>query len=137
MFNFFNGRRRKAGCVTLLMAAVLTISWMRSNIVVDSVYVGSCSFGSARGGVFVIRDEYQVSAPLAWESAMDKEVTPEETAGMSLAQVLEWEFGTSEGITYDYAMYWWLVLPLTLLSAYLLLWPSRPKLPSPNEAIRT
>ena len=42
---FFRGWRRKAGCVTLVMALVCVAGWVRSQMIADSAIVGFGPFG--------------------------------------------------------------------------------------------
>jgi hypothetical protein len=109
---FFTGWRRKAGCVTLAMALVLTVGWMRSRSYQDLLWIQS-SYGngivySASGGINV-----------AWRSGTTF-TTPYGRISLQI----------DEGEHPGDVPYWRLVLPLTLLSAWLLLIKPRPAKPA-------
>ena len=57
MREFFNGWRRKAGCVTLVMACGLMGMWVRSCIVIDNVRIPfgnqRLEFATFRGGLYL------------------------------------------------------------------------------------
>eukprot|EP00456_Euglypha_rotunda_P016931 TRINITY_DN156_c0_g1_i5.p2 TRINITY_DN156_c0_g1~~TRINITY_DN156_c0_g1_i5.p2 ORF type:complete len:127 (+),score=12.56 TRINITY_DN156_c0_g1_i5:105-485(+) len=126
MREFFRGWRRKAGCATLLMACALAGLWIRTTVVADFIQLEHLAFGTTRGGIYWAY--FQAKQNWDWET------TPESTlrssfGNMSLAEILRDEL--SSEMHYGYALYWWLVLPITLLSAYLILWKPR-KRASPN-----
>ncbi len=97
MGEFFKGWRRKAGLVTLAMALLLTVAWMRScvtsDVIISHSQMPSTSFESCDGGLCCFQ----------W--------TDTSTAA---------QHRTSRQTLY-FIPYWSLVLPLTLLSAWLLL----------------
>ena len=122
MKQFFHGWRRKAGGVTLVMALALTGLWIRTFVVADFIQLEHLAFGTARGGIYWAY--FQSKQNWDWET------TPESTlhssfGNMSLAEILRNEL--SSEIRCGYALYWWFVLPLTLLSAYMILW--KPRIP--------
>jgi len=126
MHTFFHGWRRKAGIVTLVMALATCGMWIRTTVVFDAVQLEHVGFGSARGGIYWV----YVHEQLNWDWETTSESTLRSSFGnMSLAEVLSNELPSE--IPYGYVLYWWLVWPLTLLSAYLLLWKPR-KPSSPN-----
>ncbi|MEK6262669.1 MAG: hypothetical protein AABP62_29075 [Planctomycetota bacterium] len=90
---FFKGWRRKAGLVTLVMACVLGVGWMRS---------------------MVIRDAFRIPNQITIDS-----VEGQFWVGLP---------GDLLGESYHFRIipYWWAVLPLTLLSAWLIV-RKRPK----------
>jgi hypothetical protein len=130
MREFFKGRRRKAGCVTLGLAGLLMVLWLRTLVYVDLAWFPFTSqmhtIGSVRGGFFwLITPSWSTNRgheaiEVAELSALQKSAGP--------VDFVESVFDTREC---GYVMYWQLTLPLALLSAVLLFWPSRPK-PSPN-----
>jgi hypothetical protein len=113
MHTFFYDWRRKAGVITLVIACVLMGLWMRSIDVHDELWIGRHWFESKRG-------------------ELDWRLFP-------LANPLEWRFHRIEpgpiGLVWKYSgpsyqeivhiSYCFIVLPLTLLSAYLILWKPR------------
>src|SRR5688572_23003842 len=105
---FLKGWRRKAGCVTLAMALLLAAAWMRSYQYYDLLWLDT-TFArgmvySSTGGVSVWwHQERRFSVPY----------------GLQSIKVYKDEHGSQ-------AEYWQIVLPLTLLSAWLLLTKPRP-----------
>jgi hypothetical protein len=120
MHTFFYGWRRKAGCVTLVMACVLMGMWMRTTVVADYFSAGAVAFGSARGGIY-----WFGSLPTqSWEWEIISEEELRSSSGdMTLAEMIKDEASTAgeDSVFYGYVLYRWVVLPLTLLSAYLIL----------------
>ncbi|MBC8116025.1 MAG: hypothetical protein H7062_16685 [Candidatus Saccharimonas sp.] len=143
MGEFFKGWRRKAGLVTLAMALLFTIALMRSYVVSDTFYVSSgqtlhqlTSFAGAltwtrSGG----EDE---TVPIQWQTNQISETFPSPWGWHGREVKYEWQWrgaGFSIGaFSYDAGGYasWLrvdvltisyssLVLPLTLLSAWLIL----------------
>jgi hypothetical protein len=133
MREFFRGWRRKAGAVPLMMACVLTVPWMRSYITSDLI-------------IFAMRDRQHVvwskSGQFRWYS---------EDVMMQWAYPRKWirdyDPLTSRSLFPTVAManpdddpfeisvpYWWFVLPLTILSAYLILWKPRKKESGPTQS---
>ncbi|MDB5343030.1 MAG: hypothetical protein JWP89_1407 [Schlesneria sp.] len=127
MHTFFHGWRRKAGCVALVMALCLLALWFRSHVVADTlaVCIGEAIEAETSQGMFEVLhnnigyvDDLGVrhtSVPggLSWRSE-STDVLP--TGGPSM-------FGGTK--SYFRCSLLWFVLPLTILSAYLLLVPSR------------
>jgi hypothetical protein len=136
MHTFFHGWRRKTGVVTLVMAMLLTCAWMRNRVARDEVW-------------FTLHDRHhKVIAPkggfvwVSWDARNDLQ--------------LKWDIGSLQTDTYSgmdrttLAKHWhdhfdkaglaprtWtahyltIVLPLTFLSAYLILWKPRKRDPGP------
>ena len=151
MGEFFKGWRRKAGLVTLAMALVLMVAWMRSAIICDELmipYRGSLHFIDSRNGRLewtrlipspVRWGEYDpYKYPIAWISfPVPGELDIEDLwAGCDVEW--KWELGGFEFVLEaigesgdrnkreSWAIpYWSLVLPLTLLSAWLILVKAR------------
>lgn len=124
MRTFFYGWRRKAGVATLLMALSIMAMWVRSRIVGDALlfeYQG--------------RQRYVVSAygRLMWWS--DENIFPFDYAiGQPLdVDRQEFELAQLDGTPFVALPYWYLVIPLTLLSAYMLLVPSRKRSPTESQ----
>ena len=145
MGEFFKGWRRKVGCVTLVMACVVTLMWMRSLDIEDSLteskelgttyFVGSRNqqllwakqegvFWKAKGvweehklgsSPFVSVQDYQSQSRKNW-CGFRFEVGESEMRGPIVGKVR---------LVIVAIPYWSLVLPLTLLSAYLILWKPR------------
>ena len=147
MGEFFKGWRRKAGLVTLVMACLLTVGWMRSIAEFDCFCLTGNSWlhvswfnvtiQSAEGRLTLFRDspDYGIAA-LWWSGENAKTIEPYDPLGVAEGIHIEWRrdwacftFGAYhvlEGTelirtdVYDIP-YWSLVLPLTLLSAWLIL----------------
>jgi hypothetical protein len=133
MRDFFRGWRRKVGCVTLVMALAGMALWIRSRIVNDEI-------GFAANGTqyVVVSSHSQVSAyqsihllpnRVVWIS---QGILPaERTSAWHLNSIRRREQRVATSLRrmipsriYTFT-YWSLVIPLTLLSAYLLLWKPR------------
>jgi len=148
MSEFFHGWRRKAGCVLLVMALVFMGGWIRSRIIEDRVeystredttdiWISSDNeFGVIRH--FVDQEKYSKINPdetitlgpsyPTWSTA------PSGTAEFSSLNgrrrwlgigIADMETDDGSGYMCVTACYWSIALPLTLLSAYLLLWPGK------------
>ena len=144
MGDFFKGWRRKAGLVTLAMALLLTVAWMRSYGVRDEISIPGHQYGqsieSFGGGVCWQRwsnssgplDDLSIelksykdvpTASYPWE---DLEVEwRRDWAGFRFgAATFTWKLSNqtfSDRMELWTVPYWSLVLPLTLLSAWLIL----------------
>ena len=133
MSDFFKGWRRKLGLVTLVMACVMSIGWVRSFYVEDTILVhwgtesiftilsehGSASWCSSER---VVRSA-KGTPYITWTSRKAEEDIS--LLGLGLG------FGTSSG---KYEMHYLsVVIPVTLLSAYLLLSKLRPAKKPPES----
>ena len=119
MRSFFHGWRRKAGVVSLLMACGLMVSWLRSYIseerfwirMHDRCHVITHSHGRLEQISFdLAKDDGENIRSLGWFS--------QKHTGNLFPQ---WHFEPD----YHVVAHWLVVLPLTLLSAYLILWKPR------------
>ncbi|MDB5345259.1 MAG: hypothetical protein JWP89_3636 [Schlesneria sp.] len=145
MHNFFHGWRRKAGIVTLLMALVVSGGWIRSFLVYDSFGWANSApalpmwFVSVSGTCGIIAE-----IPIAWNTFDSSRLIWETEKSVPLDELLpedtKWSFQWGG---FGYARnkfqfftfpYWSIAVPLTLLSAYLLLVPSRKRLPSASQS---
>jgi len=136
MGDFFRGWRRKIGCVTLLLACLFATGWIRSQIVADVIMfhcgprttgivysVRNClSLTSRQDGVL----HSEVSIPIWHESSIADFPDP------AVVDHFEWQcpkcgssflVGGEVGLLarFSHVPYWSIVIPLTLLSAFLLL----------------
>jgi hypothetical protein len=149
---FFRGWRRKAGLVTLMMALLLGVVWLRSSLITDRITIATApqnaySLVSDRGrfswhGLAMTRRKdgsYHLAVPLGWESLYhSSDIDWIKDLEDSADEQFTWRrkfggfiFGRTKGFftdAYSFAVlpYWSLVLPLTLLSAWLLLIMPRP-----------
>jgi hypothetical protein len=144
MHTFFHGWRRKIGVVTLVMACVLTVGWVRSVSIRDEINV-PIGQKMAEKLLSVKQSLCWVHFPmgsrlLLWKTVLLRRDEPEENhwqhgrVGMFrwTHQWCGFRLGTFEltGRKRPLATavaipYWSLVLPLTFLSAYLILWKPR------------
>jgi len=155
MGEYFKPRRRKFGVITLLMACVLMVGWVRSNFFKDElwfskdpspnqVFVQSCTggvrffYGSANGEI--TRGGY-------WWISRRCGAGDLNFAGFGVPFVFDrrwqyWGFDFGKGheiqqppteyiLQFMFIPYWSIVLPLTLLSAFLLL--SKPRKSTPKK----
>ena len=146
MGEFFKGWRRKIGLVMLAMACVLATGWMRSYTVQDFVYIPTAGAVISFGGSFCgLRPLDEPSPSRArWSS---ESVTPSTyfhppwTTCYHKWQLQFGGFGIGEGlwglryssVYFVLIPYWLLVLPLTLLSAWLILGKSRKVKPAADS----
>ena len=130
MKEFFHDGRRKAGVVTLAVACLAATGMMRSFLVRDELRIsirGDLHLICAdRGGFcWTTLHEYRAYLPPGEYLRSSWIARPLETPDDDTEYDSHWgwfKFGP---------MGWTFMLPLTLLSAYLLLWKPR-KRPSPN-----
>ena len=137
MGEFLKGWRRKVGCVTLVMALAFTMGWVRSVSVSEGAVIqfpAWTHFLISTGGHF----SWMANFP-----ASDRPV--EETVDHSFVYAeIEWKWrcrwhgiDIGEGHLMGFPLkawvipYWSIVIPLTLLSAYLLL--SKPHNSTPKK----
>lgn len=147
------GWRRKAGCVTLVMACGLMGMWIRSHFVVEMISNaadGDWELKTAAGDVIWSRNSISsngnsftpmgVRRGLTWESkpylAADFRL-PNDFVFVTRRQIPGAEYATASQTIQVFVnkmvftvRYWrvsllWAAIPLTLLSAYLLLWTPR------------
>jgi hypothetical protein len=105
MREFFRGWRRKAGCVALVVASVFAAAWCR-NLATDDYVVGfRGSLISTNGRFYVARQFNLDRRSLCWDSG--PALFPKNMATFEIETL---------GAPYSK------VVPLTLLSAYLILW---------------
>lgn len=123
MREFFIGWRRKVGCITLVLALAMTGMWLRSMTVFDAVNISrweqQCQIASARGMIFsaVWHETNPLNRRNDW-GQLDLSKMDDPKIAIQLA-IDSWA-------SYDWHIpYWSIVLLLTLLSAYLILWKPR------------
>lgn len=150
MLDFFKGWRRKAGCVLLVTTCAVTVVWARSHHRTEEMYVpcteSSILVGTARGCLFVKlerllpdwpRHGFAVKTmaydpdwpedPLYWWMP-DCQAPSRQTrfGGYRYVKVVANDQSPSEFELW-FIPFWSLVLPLTLSSAWLILWKPRKK----------
>lgn len=113
MREFFHGWRRKVGVVTLVMALVMMALWIRSYVLFDQIFVLGNLVLSNSG--CIVWDWQGWGGPDAnFLHFYSDRASPFD---------VDWYFGT-DGIRLPY---WIVTIPLTLLTAYLILWKPREK----------
>ena len=132
MRDFFHGWRRKAGCVMLVMACFVSAAWTRSQRVWDifTFTLGSrqCQFisrdGKLRWRVGTLAEGEKRSSE--WLTVRPHPEYPhiQKDIRRFIGQVARWE-NVHAGFTECHIQHWSLVLPLTLIAAYLILWRPR------------
>ena len=152
MSDFFHGWRRKTGSVLLVMVFAIAVTWARSLLVIDEITLPRHgvrhSIASAAGRVlwsksvpFFLNDRRYVSnewksGPTGWKSLT---LPAQKSPNIHDPWENQWRlaFGGFEcrkdvlrvGLQTLrfrwYVPYWSIVFPLTLLSAYLILWKPR------------
>lgn len=144
MFEFFRGWRRKAGVVTLTVACVLAVGMVRSLSKVECILfpIGNCFAGfvsiDARLGLgfeAAKPGNHQTNYPV-WQTR----------DCIALEQLIDegepewhWQYLGCHAVSEDdnsillmFVPYWSIIVPVTLLSAYLLLRKQQPEKP-PSE----
>jgi hypothetical protein len=138
MKEFFRGWRRKARCVALVFSVTLTAVWFRSYWIRDEVIFPQSNsvhaLDSSHGGLqwewhrpFL---GYDCQRSIYWTSRQVDKF--DDSIPLVLSDDTYW---SGAGFSYHVpqhgtsatwrAPFWSLVLPLTLVSAYLILWKSR------------
>jgi hypothetical protein len=144
MRDFFKGWRRKTGCGLLVMALVVFGAWMRSHHHFDSLFIHTPSathaMKSQAGRVGWTRMEPEASP--TWMTWKSEQASEWQTVEFYRQSYCGFTFGTEpsavmtvsegEGFTrhrWDFWVipHWAVVLPLALISAYLILWKPRRK----------
>ncbi|MDB5347162.1 MAG: hypothetical protein JWP89_5539 [Schlesneria sp.] len=151
MREFFHGWRRKAGCVALVIALAMFELWMRSGLIEDRFLWntnGLCHlFNSESGGVswtaynswktttkgsFFGDTWWQskvIDADMChgwWQYKNECETHWEiQSLGFCFGSATKTWPGNDTRADYWLIPYWSLIIPLTLLSAYLILWKPR------------
>lgn len=141
MKEFFRSWRRRVGCITLMMALAIVALWMRGQFVGDLIVVPSdtrgLTFGTGYFGFGVEFSEVEVpSQAFSWRT-FPKPTFAEIAEGDRYNAAVYgpnryWRWGFS-GLQMEKVndtrrigvSHWWLIVPLTFLSAYLILWKPR------------
>lgn len=154
MREFFKPWRRKAGCVTLVMACVFMGVWVRSEITADWFYFSSGEFTnegliSFRGNLICNRFRHsdKTGTPRevivergesVWEFLFAHQLSNDDPfewqQSWNICGICKRETAAPEfRLTALTIPYWSIVVPLTLLSAYLLLSKLRRTTPKTGE----
>ena len=135
MREFFRGWRRKVGVVTLVMACAVLVVWMRSCAILDVFRFSTdhrCQCIASIPGVLTwwswdgkdstaqFWEVMNVNSPEGIESLANQN-----RHRASMGESLSGGAAPIRNMRLAVIPYWSLVLPLTLLSAYLFLWKPR------------
>jgi len=135
MRDFFKGWRRKVGCVTLMMACVLSAAWIRNQSIVDYLEYGyrNClwEIQSNTGWVSISRRTYEREITRLGFRASTYPSKPAYGKSFRFGWFSE-DFGWGHTNVCSLPC-WSIVLPLTLLSAFLLL--GKPRVAKPKKAV--
>ena len=154
MREFFRGWRRKVGCVALVMACVIMGLWFRTHFVEDVILSGNgkgtiISVQLSRSGLLLNRYEGVVMKPgVKWwrEGPVKDQIGPPRAfftrEKVTFTRQSQWYvFGSGEiqndlGNTMSFWVlpFWSIIVPLTLLSAYLILWKPRKRESRPPQS---
>lgn len=160
MDTFFHGWRRKMGCVTLLMACALTVGWVRSHVRYDIINLTSGGhsyrFASLFGRYRLIRVGLDGRPKKIWWTSKDiSHITSEDSESWFFnadgTRVdwegfnVEWQWawgmfsfgaGTRQQVRWEIFTfpYWSTAVPLTLLSAHLILGTPRKRSAASTES---
>lgn len=132
MRDFFKGWKRKTGAVTLAVACVFMVGWVRSEFVQDFLKIrhgnDATELGSTNGRLYWFcawdteDNPFQRDFNFAWDN--DGPIAADHKTILQFAVFDFQDRILSHGrlrIRYLSTPYWSIVLPLTLLSAWLLL----------------
>lgn len=144
MSTFFHGWRRKAGCVALAMALAFMAGWLRSQFVFDNFNIRRAGtmnwFGieSKRQTLCFswVQDNSGSEVTIPFWMTHDPSIRGTE---LGLTKIGEFRYFVYLGDEYPrgiilFGPYWSVTMPLTLLSAYLILWKPRTKNSGPTQS---
>ena len=125
MCTFFKDWRRKLGYACLIIVIALTCALLRTWTYSDHV---KCEVGhraheiaSRCGGIMWTSIDGTTGGRVIWETRVS--IEPDRTV---VGYLDGWELGLERfSPRYLCVMYWWLIWPLSLLSAHLILWKPR------------
>lgn len=120
MREFFKGWRRKAGCVTLALACFLMGGWNRSLVTSDTFIFGDGFVTLSKGSIEWMRLVHEDNTPIE----TPKTDAPAEVTIAVISGGVKIGNPNLKVISYTIP-YWSLTIPMTVLSAYLLLWKPR------------
>jgi len=137
MGEFFKGWRRKAGCVALVMACVLMAGWVRSAFCCDTIgydvfsCIGGLEHSQGLWSGWAIVSSVDANGTMTEDREEYGPFTHAELRDYFESRPISWgKYYPDGSVTYWRVPYWSIVIPLTLLSGYLLLVKPRPKKPT-------
>lgn len=127
MVNIFHGWRRKAGLVTLVIAVVLLVEWMRSLIAVDVVRfcILNRNYRLESRDVGVLFTSWDVPIYHRPQTLSFDSFNIEEPSDLAEDIAILYRLTRNDRPNIRIIPYWHFVLAPTLISAYLLLWKHR------------
>jgi len=143
MGEFFKGWRRKAGCVILLVTFLFMVGWIRSLFWVDIVDLEKCCWlGVLQTKVRLVSGS-QLFALHGYDDTSWKMITIPDGRRFEVSnRFFDWSsregcnlqiMSNSKNMHPLVIQYWMPVLPLTLISAYLLL--SKQRVAKPKKSV--
>ena len=134
MSTFFCGWRRKVGCVLVVVALALIVTFARSYAVyhMAAYALGGRQFMVQSGQGYVIWSGWSPhdDDPVMW-TCDSFNTSHNQDRGLIVRQLAI--SGSPNSVSWPIS-YWWLIAPVTLLSAYLLLWKPRKRFtPTPPD----
>ena len=146
MFEFFRSWKRKVGCVTLALALVFTVGWIRSMNINDNFHcpisdVTSINLLSMDRhfalGYATIKSKFDRTQRLGWQcypaAGLETWAEPDFVWIYSVCDFSLLSNGPTSGAYLKtlFIPYWSIVIPLSALSAWLLLSKPRAKITTP------
>ncbi len=138
MPNYFKPWRRKIGVVTLVIACAFAAGWVRSDIYADNAYISDFLLMSLRGGLycFYANEALPIQTIYFYSDSASPLRTTDPLRHSDFRGAWNFKcFGFGYGIVdnggFCRVPYWSIVIPLTLLSAHLLL--SKPRVKSEKQ----
>lgn len=132
MRTFFKGWRRKAGCLTLLMACAVMGMWLRSHFLIEcleiSVQDREHCFGSFHGFLSWRSWDKNWGVGTTWQSF------PASMVSSEALRNLKTEHAVGSRTRQWVIPHAWVVPLLTVLAAWLILWKPRTKPKVPQDA---
>ncbi len=134
MKDVFHGWRRKAGVVLLVVACLLASAWMRSQF---SREVFCWSIG--HDAEVVISDDgilswWRLSLQHPLRQSWNPGFVNRGRDGTYYFRARDWYVELPESYSWLSVPYWSIAVPLTLLSAYLILWKPRKRVSGPPQS---
>jgi hypothetical protein len=144
MHTFFHGWRRKAGVITLVVTLLLMGGWLRSFAICDLILMRSHEnhievFGSDSGSLVYWSREDDGPAPNVYMTQKSGLSSPDDTTKQRYWNWGPFHVGSGEivqtraPVAFVIIPYWSVTTPLTFVSAYLLLVPSRKRPPAVSQ----
>ena len=120
MREFFRGWRRKGGVLTLVMACMFAAGWVRSHTQIDLVFIPGGMIAVSENGKFSLSQKIRLKSQSPTGGKV--KATVESSSFLSRIRLWSLDVSSTKIIQTDYGLipYPSIVIPLTLLSAWLL-----------------